>query len=333
MNDDEQSPDDDLKSRLHAMEARLRRMRDQRTSHNEDARRAADSRNSVQEQSKEIRASIEEKLNEQKEVRARAKSHQVQRDAIQIRSREIINSKKGRRTEAGKAKSDVIELSEVLAEISNIENRLMTDGTLSLKAENRLLRKLKTLATKRDDLLPKATEFEAINVDLGDLESTIQTLKAEADKQHQEMIRAHEEADTIWEEVKPMLEERDFLRSEGDRLHNIFVESKELANSVHAEIEVLLKQVNETRDEIKARREERERVIREHNESVRNSLKTPDKDEVLAESLTDKLLSEGTLTLGGSMSGDPQASPNAISSTTEKRRKTRKVGSFRKPRK
>ena len=74
-------------------------------------------------------------------------------------------------------------------------------------------------------------------------------------------------------------------------------------------------------------------MIREHNESVRNSLKTPDKDEVLAESLTDKLLSEGTLTLGGSMSGDLQASPNAISSTTGKRRKTRKVGSFRKPRK
>ena len=94
MNDDEQSPDDDLKSRLHAMEARLRRMRDQRTSHNEDARRAADSRNSVQEQSKEIRASIEEKLNEQKEVRARAKSHQVQRDAIQIRIREIIIARK-----------------------------------------------------------------------------------------------------------------------------------------------------------------------------------------------------------------------------------------------
>ena len=30
------------------------------------------------------------------------------------------------------------------------------------------------------------------------------------------------EADAIWEEVKPMLEERDFLRSEGDRLHSLF---------------------------------------------------------------------------------------------------------------
>ena len=39
VNDEEKGPDDDLKTRLHAMEARLRRMRDQRASHNEDARR------------------------------------------------------------------------------------------------------------------------------------------------------------------------------------------------------------------------------------------------------------------------------------------------------
>ena len=94
----------------------------------------------------------------------------------------------------------------------------------------------------------------------------------------------------------------------------------------------MLKEVNEARDEMKARREERARVIREHNESVRNALKTPDKDETLAESLTDRLLSEGSLTLGGSMSGDPQASPNAISSQPSKRKRSRKVGSFRKPR-
>ena len=147
------------------------------------------------------------------------------------------------------------------------------------------------------------------------------------------MKSPHQEADDIWEEVKPMLEERDFLRSEGDRLHEIFVESKELANSVHAEIEALLKEVNEARDEMKSRREERARVIRDHNESVREALKTPDNDEVLADSLTDRLLSEGSLTLGGSMSGDPQASPNANATVPQKRRKPRKVGAFRKTRK
>ena len=72
---------------------------------------------------------------------------------------------------------------------------------------------------------------------------------------------------------------------------------------------------------------------REHNESVREALKTPDKDEGLADTLTDRLLSEGSLTLGGSMSGDPQASPNANTAIPQKRRKSRKVGAFRKTRK
>ena len=43
---------------------------------------------------------------------------------------------------------------------------------------------------------------------------------------------------------------------------------------------------------MKSRREERARVIRDHNESVGEALKTPDNDEVLADSLTDRLLSE-----------------------------------------
>ena len=92
----------------------------------------------------------------------------------------------------------MVELSEAIAEISQIENKLMTDGTLTLKAENRLLEKaLKNLASRRDELLPKVTEFEAINIDLGDLEGTIQTLKAEADAQHEAMKKVHTKKLTI----------------------------------------------------------------------------------------------------------------------------------------
>ena len=121
-----------------------------------------------------------------------------------------------------------------------------------------------------------------------------------------------------------MLEERDFLRAEGDRLHNAFVSSREAADGVHSEIKVLLDQVNEIRDELKAQREERERLIREHNQSVRDALKTPDEDEELATSLTDELLEKGSITLGGTRTTDdpkPQES--------KKKRKSRKIGTRR----
>ena len=69
MSEEATNPDDDLRSRLHAMETKIRRMRDNRNSHNENARRAADSRNAVQEQAKVLRESTDELKSKQKEIR------------------------------------------------------------------------------------------------------------------------------------------------------------------------------------------------------------------------------------------------------------------------
>lgn len=323
MPDVEARPDDDLRTRLHAMETRLRRMREQRNDHNENARRAADSRDSVQEQSRELRERIKERLDEQKEVRARAKLHQAKRDEIQNQMRELITQRRGKRSDEG-TKSVVIQLSETIGEIDRIENRIMTDGSLSLDKENAMLKKLKSLIAKRDELMPAAEEFQVIEIDLGDMEGSIQLLRAEADSEHKAMLDANKEADTIWEEVKPMLEERDFLRAEGDRLHNAFVSSREAADGIHSQIKVLLDQVNEIRDELKAQREERERLIREHNQSVRDALKTPDEDEELASSLADELLEKGSITLGGTRTVDDPKPHRG-----KKRKRSRKIGTRR----
>ena len=305
------------------METRLRRMREQRNDHNENARRAADSRDSVQEQSRELRERIKERLDEQKEVRARAKLHQAKRDEIQNQMRELITQRRGKRSDEG-TKSVVIQLSETIGEIDRIENRIMTDGSLSLDKENAMLKKLKSLIAKRDELMPAAEEFQVIEIDLGDMEGSIQLLRAEADSEHKAMLDANKEADAIWEEVKPMLEERDFLRAEGDRLHNAFVSSREAADGIHSQIKVLLDQVNEIRDELKAQREERERLIREHNQSVRDALKTPDEDEELASSLADELLEKGSITLGGTRTVDDPKPHRG-----KKRKKSRKIGTRR----
>jgi uncharacterized coiled-coil DUF342 family protein len=263
-------------------------------------------------------------LDEQKEVRVRAKVHQAKRDEIQSQMRELITQRRGKRSDDG-TKSVVIQLSETLGEIDRIENRIMTDGSLTLDKENAMLKKLKLLITKRDELLPIAEEFQIIEIDLGDMEGSIQLLKAEADSQHKAMLDAHKEADGIWEEIKPVLEERDFLRAEGDRLHNAFVSSREGADHIHSEIKILLDQVNEIRDELKAQREERERLIREHSQSVRDALRTPDEDEELASSLADELLEKGSITLGGTRT-DTDSKPQ---SKKKERKRPRRLGTTR----
>jgi uncharacterized coiled-coil DUF342 family protein len=324
--DEHQNPEDDLRTRLHAMETKLRRMKEHRNSFNEDARRAADSRNALQEQSKEIRESIKEKLDEQKKVRDQAQICKAKRDEIQKQIRELINQTRGRRDDAKESKSVVIQLSETINEIAKIENTMMTDGRLTLETENKLLKKLKVLIAIRDKLMPSVQEFEIINIDLGDLDGSIRFLKSEADHAHQEMIDFHKKADLIWEEVKPMLSDRDFLQAEADRLHAAYVACRESANEVHENMKELIGQVNEIRDEMKAAEEERIKVIKDHNQSVKNALKKPSEDEDMANSLASHLLSSGSLTLGGALNGDSSAM--TIKSTRSKKQ-SRKLGTVR----
>ena len=325
MSDETSNPDDDLRSRLHAMETKLRRMRDNRNGHNENARRAADSRNAVQEQAKGIRESIDDMKSKQKEIRDQARIHKARRDEIQGHIRELISKKRGRRDEERGSKSVVIELSETESQIEKIERRLETDGRLKLEDENKLLKELKKLIGKRNYLLPAVKDHEAITIDLGDMDESISRLKAEADAEHQAMVDCHNQADEIWEEIKPLFEERDFLRAEGDRLHNAFIEARQAADEVHSEMKVLLDQVNEIRDSIKAAREEREKAIRDHNKSVRDAIRSPSESEELAGSLEEMFLESGSLTLGGTGVDEETETPR----TKQRKSKKRKFGTTR----
>jgi uncharacterized coiled-coil DUF342 family protein len=326
MSDEQQNPEDDLRTRLHAMETKLRRMKEQRNSFNEDARRAADSRNALQEQGKEIRESIKEKLDEQKKVRVQAQICKARRDEIQKQIRELISQSKGRKEEAQESKSVVIQLSEIINEIEKIENTMMTDGRLILETENKLLKKLKILITKRDKLMPSVQEFDIINIDISDMDGSIRLLKTEADNAHQEMIDFHKKADLIWEDVKPMLSERDFLRAEADRLHAAYISCRESANEVHENMKDLIGQVNEIRDEMKAAQEERIKVIKDHNQSVKDALRKPSEDEDMADSLASRLLSSGSVTLGGALDGD---SSSLTVKSTRGKKQSRKLGTTR----
>jgi len=320
------NPDDDLRSRLHAMETKLRRMREQRNGHNENARRAADSRNAVQEQAKSLRESIDEMKEQQKEIRDRARVHKARRDEIQSHIRELIAKKRGRRDDQRGTKSVVIELAETEGQIERIERRLETDGSLKLEDENKLLKELKKLIGKRNELLPAVKEHQTITIDLGDMDESISRLKAEADAEHQAMVDCHKEADDVWEEIKPMFEERDFVRAEGDRLHNAFVEARKAADEVHSEMKGMLDQVNEIRDSLKAARDEREQTIRDHNQSVRDALRSPSENEELAGSLEEMFLESGSLTLGGT--GAEQEKEPAHSKKPQKG-KRRRLGTTR----
>ena len=303
---DGDASDADLRDQLKSMESKLRRLRDIRQQHNEAGKRSADSRNSIQKEYKKLREEINELLAENKVIRNKAKKHQARRDAIQQQIRELIGQSKNSRSEKGK-KSPILELSEVMSQIEKLETKLETTG-MSLEKENDILKLIKRHGMRRKELEPLVEEEMRIKIDLDNIEGSIQQLKGEADTEHAAMVECHNEADELWEDIKPRFEERDYKKAEGDRLHEAFLECRKQADEVHAQVVDMLTQVNQIRDKLKQERLEAQSWIDDHNESVRKALTTPDQDEKLAGALAEALLAGSSVSFGGSETG---TTPNA----------------------
>ena len=298
LNEGEEKPDAELREKLHAMESRVRKMRETRNNFNAQAKVSAEKRNSVQSQYKEHREKIELFVAEVRAMRAEIKSFKEKRNAIQSQMRDLISQIKGKRKDHTQKRSATAEYADLKQQVDSLEKRFETTS-VGVNKEKEMVKKIKEFSKRIEELEPEVTKFKMVEVDMSDIDSAIKTLKAEADAAHNSMIEAVERLNAKTPEVDEAFAHRDFLKSEGDRFHTEFVELKEKANEVHAKIEELMVDVNKARDELKSVREERKSWLTDHNASVKKEMKTGAQSEEVAELLTNSLLSTGSITFGG----------------------------------
>ena len=77
--DENTRPDADLRDHLHQMEAKVRKLRDARNNHNDQAKRFAEQRNAIQAQYKEHREKLDMSVAEVKAIRAEQNLHKTRR--------------------------------------------------------------------------------------------------------------------------------------------------------------------------------------------------------------------------------------------------------------
>ena len=298
LNEGEDKPDAELREKLHAMESKVRKMRETRNNFNAQAKVSAEKRNSVQSQYKEHREKIELFVAEVRAMRAEIKSFKEKRNTIQSQMRDLISQIKGKRKDHTQKRSATAEYADLKQQVDSLEKKFETTS-VGVNKEKEMVKKIKEFSKRIEELEPEVTKFKMVEVDMSDIDSAIKTLKAEADAAHNSMIEAVERLNAETPEVDEAFAHRDFLKSEGDRFHTEFVELKEKANEVHAKIEELMVDVNKAKDELKSVREERKSWLTDHNASVKKEMKTGAQSEEVAELLTNSLLSNGSITFGG----------------------------------
>lgn len=321
---EETRPDVELRDHLHQMEAKVRKLRDSRNNHNEQAKRFAEQRNAIQSQYKEHREKLDLAVAEVKAIRAEQNIHKERRNAIQSQIRDLIGQAKAQRGSKDEKKSATFEFNKLTMEVDNMEKVFETRGGMSPKKEKETMEKIKVMRRRMKELEPEVTKLQMIKVDLSNRDEAISSLKLEADDAHKKFVECLERAKERSKELDELFSHRDFLKGEGDRHHKEFVACKEKADEVHTKITELMKEVNEARDKLKIAREERESWITDHNASVAKEMKTGAEDSKVADSMVEHLLNAGSLSFGGTMSGD-RAGLDVKKSRSNKKKGMRRV--------
>ena len=329
LNEGEDKPDLELRERLHAMEAKVRKLREIRNNFNSQARVSADKRNSVQAQYKEHREKIDLLVAEVRAMRAEIKSFKEKRNAIQEQMRQVISQIKGRRKDHSSKRSVTAEYAQLKQEVDALEQKFET-SSVGIKKEKEMVEKIKRFSKRIEELEPEVTKFEMVKVDLTDMDSAIKTLKAEADAAHNAMIEAVERLNEKSPEVDEAFAHRDFLKAEGDRFHEEFVDLKKKADDTHGKINEMMVDVNKARDELKSVREERKSWLVNHNAAVNKEMKTGAQSEEVANSLADSLLKGGSVTFGGLSQEDFTQSKKSRKSEKKKNMRRQDMNAARK---
>ena len=327
-NDAEKNPDAELREELSSMEARVRKMRDNRNNLRDQGKAMAKKRNAVQEQYKEHREKLDLIKAELDAIHAERNAHRAKRDAVNAQLRDLFAQAKGRRGEQGEKKSATAEYAQLVNQINNLEEQFQTTSS-STKKEKETMERIKRMKRRAGELEPEVAKFEMVSVDLSNLDEAIATLKAESDDAHNLFVETLKRADEKWAEYKEGLDHRDFLKSEGDRHHNESVEFHEKANGIHEKIDELMVNVNKVRDQLNMARQERESWMTDHNKAVKAEMKTGAESDEVADRLVESLLSDGELVFGG-VGRDDTVNKARRGGGSSKKKNMRRMGPIRR---
>ena len=169
--------DSELRDHLHQMEAKVRKLRDSRNNHNDQAKRFAEQRNAIQSQYKEHREKLDMSVAEVKAIRAEQNLHKTRRDAIQAQIRDLIGQAKAQRGDRNDKKSASFEFNKLSSEVDNMEKTYETRGGMSSKKEKETMEKIKNMRRRMKELEPEVEKLQLIKVDLSNRDEAIGSTK------------------------------------------------------------------------------------------------------------------------------------------------------------
>jgi len=268
---------------------------DARNQYNELAKKAREDRDMLNE-SRRVK-SIE--LEEHKKARDAAnevmRTHKELRNAYQDQAKALIAEKKGKTGNI--ERSLPLQVRKLRNDMQALMEQQQTT-ILSASKEKVLVEKIRDLWLELKAKEAELQKQKAVEVDLGDADSTIDALFAKADEEHGKVVAALKEASAHHEKFIAGVKEIRVLVGEANKQHAAFVAYKIKADESHNKAMELREKVMAVRNERKAEFDARRKEVQEVNQSARRNVADPRALDRLKDQALDELKKGGKITLG-----------------------------------
>ncbi|MFA5945049.1 MAG: hypothetical protein WC876_11365 [Candidatus Thermoplasmatota archaeon] len=268
---------------------------EQRNSFNDLARKAADERNQLNEQRRSKAAGIDASKVARDAANEEMRKHKELRNAYQDQAKALIAEKKGK---AGAVSGSLpLTVRKLRNELQAMVEQQQTT-TLTIAKERVLVEKIaetwKELKAKEAELLKQ----KSVQVDLSDVDQSIDALFAKADEQHELVTKFMKEAQANHEAFIAAVKETRVLVNEANAKHAEFVACKMKADEYHTKGMELREKVMQVRGERKAEFDASRKELQEVNTVARRNVADPRAIERAQDSALEQLKKGGKIKLG-----------------------------------
>jgi len=294
MSDEEFSQE--LTAELSNAEKKLKLLYDRRDHFQEEAKVFREMRDDLHDKRRSILDSMAELKAEKEGLYDQVKEAKSRRDLYNEKVGLLSGTLRRRRDDdrKGQPYEDRITLE---IELKKLEKKYETIPSKDLAAERETVKQMDEIRRKLQRILEKEPDRARVIQEFSTAEEEIDGYRQMADREHlrmQELYGRIKEIDVRLKEQYPSI---NHLRAESDKRHEEYLKAREQADSYHAKATELRERVLQLRQEKRKILNEARSVVDEQNAKVREALEDDDRLDEAADHAVAALMKKGKITL------------------------------------
>jgi uncharacterized coiled-coil DUF342 family protein len=287
----------ELQSELSNAEKRLKVLYEKRDHFQEEAKVFREMREDLHQKRRAVLDNMAELKGKKEALYAEIKETKARRDHYNEKAGILSGAIRKRRDDDRKNSHPYEDRSTLELELRKLETAYETNPQKDLAKERDLVKKIDGIRKKLEAIYATEPERQKVAEEVRSSEDEIEDFKRRADLEHariNELFGQIREIDATMKELYPSI---NHLRGEGDKRHEEYLKARSQADSYHNKAMELRERVLQLRDERRKIQNEARAVIDEQNRSVKAALDDGEKLETAADAAVELLLKKGKIRL------------------------------------